>query len=197
MKTPSESIGKRRERWGERIFVHLLAACALAGTLPFPAGAASDPGEYDVKAALLFNFAKFVEWPAGSFAAVDDPFVIGVVGSDPFGHSLERTLAGQTIGGRRIQIRRWKKARELGACQVLFVAASEQEDVRGLLDGMKGRPVLSVSDMSDFASDGGIIGLVMDHHRVRFEINQNRADRAGLKLSSRLLSLAHLVQARN
>ena len=174
-----------------------MAACALAGALTSPARAASDRGEYDVKAALLFNFAKFVEWPVASFATTDDPFVIGVVGNDPFGQSLERTLAGQTIGGRRIQIRRWKKAREIGPCQILFIAASEQSDLRGLLDQVRDRPVLSVGDMNNFASDGGIVGLVMDNHRVRFEINQNRADRAGLKLSSRLLSLAHLVQARN
>jgi hypothetical protein len=158
---------------------------------------ANEPSEYEVKAALLFNFAKFVEWPAASFANANTPFVIGVVGHDPFGSALERTLAGQTIAGRPIQIHRWKRARDLGACQVLFIAASEQGELRLLIGELGDQPVLSVGDMKDFALEGGIVGLVMDNNHVRFEINPNRADRARLKLSSRLLSLARLVSARD
>jgi hypothetical protein len=157
------------------------------------ATAAEGPGEYEVKAALLFNFARFVEWPASSFSGADAPFVVAVVGNDPFGPALERTLSGKAIGGRPIQVRRWRKARDRGPCQILFVAASERGSLRAILDEVREQPVLTVGDMTDFATSGGIIGLVMDRNHVRFEINSTNATRAHLAISSRLLSLARVV----
>ena len=155
--------------------------------------AVEGPGEYEVKAALLFNFARFVAWPAESFSGPDAPFVVAVVGNDPFGQALERTLAGKTVGGRPIQIRRWRKARDRGPCQILFVAASERGSLRAVLDDVRDQPVLTVGDMAEFATSGGIIGLVMERSHVRFEINSASATRARLAISSRLLSLARVV----
>lgn len=167
--------------------------CALAHA---PRVQAADaPSEYEVKAALLFNFAKFVEWPGASFATPDAPFTIGVVGNDPFGPALERMLAGKTVGGRAIVIRRWRKAENRGPCQLLFVGASERDHLTQILDGVRVQPVLTVGDTHAFAAHGGMIGLTMADNRVRFEINESRANEANLSVSSRLLSLARIVTA--
>jgi hypothetical protein len=163
--------------------------------LPPISRAGSVPGEYEVKAALLFNFAKFVEWPANSFASPEAPFAIGVVGSDPFGPVLERVLAGKTIGGRAIVIRRWKTVHDRGSCQILFVSASERDHLKQLLDELGNQPVLTVGDMPGFAGGGGMIGLALSNNRIRFEINEARADTSNLNISSRLLSLARVVTA--
>jgi uncharacterized protein DUF4154 len=183
-----------RLREGPRLVLALGAIVTALG-LPPSARAGSVPSEYEVKAALLFNFAKFVAWPAESFASTDAPFAIGVVGSDPFGPSLERMLAGKTIGGRAIVIRRWRNARDRGACQLLFVSASEQDHLQEVLDGLREEPVLTVGDMPRFAAKGGIIGLTLSDNRIRFEINESRADALHLAISSRLLSLARVVAA--
>jgi len=169
-------------------------ALALGALLaPVCARAAGTPGEYEVKAALLYNFARFVTWPAGAFSHADSPFVIGVVGDDPFGSALERTLGAKSIGGRPIVIRRWPRARDRGACHILFVAASERAAVRRLLAPLAAEPVLTVSDMPGFAADGGIVGLRLVDSRITFEINEDHANAASLSISSRLLSLARLV----
>jgi hypothetical protein len=166
----------------------------MGAALPGSASAATAaPSEYEVKAALLFNFAKFVDWPARTFTAPDAPFTVGVVGSDPFGPALERMLAGKTVGGRPIVVRRWPRPRDCGTCQILFVATSDPSVLDQVLDDVRNQPVLTVGDMADFAGQGGIIGLTMEHSRVHFEINPAAADHARLVISSRLLSLARLV----
>ena len=174
-----------------------LALCVLAGALLLAptVQAANAPGEYEVKAAMLFNFAKFVAWPEASFGAASDPFAIGIVGNDPFGPELERVLAGKSIGGRAIVIRRWRNAGDRGPCQLLFVSASEQDHLQSILDNLREQPVLTVGDLPGFAARGGIIGLTLAKGRVRFEINSSRADAAHLSVSSRLLSLSRVVTA--
>jgi hypothetical protein len=172
------------------VAIGILLPLASAGPGAAPATA---PSEYDVKAALLYNFARFVEWPAEAFAAPDAPFVIGVLGSDPLGPALERLLAGKTVAGRPIVISRWRRARERGACQMLFVAGLNQAELKALLSDVGREPVLTVADMPEFAAQGGMIGLIVEDNRLRFEINAYGTDRAGLKVSSRLLSLARIV----
>jgi hypothetical protein len=157
--------------------------------------AARAPGEYEVKAALLFNFAKFVTWPAASFPSPDAPFAIGVVGDDPFGPALENVLAGKVVGGRPIVIRRWRTIADAGECQILFIAASERTRWRRIFDILAQQPVLTVSDGPDFAPQGGMIGLTVVDGHLRFDINPVGATRAHLEVSSRLLSLAHVVPA--
>jgi hypothetical protein len=179
--------------------MRVIAIALAAGTLlPLAAtgpraAPAEAPSESDVKAAMLYNFAKFVEWPAEAFPSADAPFVIAVLGNDPLGPALERLLVGKTVAGRAIRIRRWRKARERGACQMLFVSATEQVELKRLLSDVGQQPVLTVADMPEFAAQGGMIGLVVEDNRLRFEINTDGTERAHLKVSSRLLSLAHIV----
>lgn len=178
----------------------LLMALVLAGgalqslSAAGPSAVLADGlNECEVKAALLFNFAKFVEWPPAAFPSANAPFVIGIIGSDPVGPALERLLAGKTVAGRAIVIRRWRRASERGDCQLLFVSGSEQSSLKRLLHDIDQQPVLTVADMGEFAARGGMIGLIVKDRRLCFEINTEGTDRAHLKISSRLLSLAHIV----
>jgi len=188
--SPSSAIRRRS-------LVAWLAVLACAGGLRFAASAAApapaSPDEYAVKSALLYNFAKFVEWPAGTFATADAPFVIGVLGDDPIGPSLERVLAGKTVTGHAIVVRRWRRMRDFGTCQMLYVAGEESPELAKLLGSLGDQPVLTVADLPDFARLGGMIGIVVEERHLHFEINAAGAERSHLKISSRLLSLAHVV----
>ena len=154
------------------------------------ADSADATDEYHVKALFLYNFAKFVEWPNSVPA---DGICIGIVGDDPFGEVLEQTVAGKTVNGHGFTVRRLKleQARQ---CQILFVAASERRHMRAVVDAVLGSPVLTVGDMHGFAQAGGVMNFEIVGSRVRFEVNIEAADRARLKLSSKLLSLAKIVR---
>ena len=149
--------------------------------------------EYQVKAAFLFNFAKFVEWPVEAFAGADAALQICVLGQDPFGHGFEEMIADKTVSGHRIEIIHPSGVPQAKSCQIIFVAASERSQVREILRGLRGACVLTVGDSEGFARMGGIINFVLDDGRVRFEINVKAAERAHLKLSSRLLTVARLI----
>jgi hypothetical protein len=146
--------------------------------------------EYEVKAAYLYNFAKFVEWPPQAFADNESPIVIGVLGENPFGDILEATVQSQTLHGRSILIKQSRNVEDLKTCQLLFVSQSEQNSVREVLNQLRGASVLTVSDMESFIQNGGIIHFVKKENKIRFEINQEAAKEANLKISSKLLSLA-------
>src|SRR5262245_16077410 len=160
------------------------AALALALVSALPGAAQDAPLEYRVKAAYLFNFTKFVEWPAG---AVSDgaPFPICVAGNNPFASALEDTIRGETVGGRSLQSR---LAEGNEPCQVLFVP--HDVDPAPHLKRTRTQPVLTVGESPDFLKQGGIINFVRDGSKVRFEISQDAANRAQLRISSRLLRLA-------
>ena len=146
--------------------------------------------EYSVKAAFLFNFAKFVEWPALAFKGPGDPIAICVLGQDPFGGALQDVVRGKTVANRTFVVRDISNAQEAIGCQIVFVSSSEQKRFRLLLDGLKGRSILTVGEGDDFTANGGIINLKLKDARVRIEIDAGAADRAGLRISSKLLSLA-------
>ena len=193
----SRSSGFRRRRLSPWI-LPLALGLILAGRPRFAAsepatGSAPAPDEYAVKSALLYNFARFVEWPTGTFATTDAPFVIGVLGDDPIGPSLERVLAGKTVTGHAIVIRRWRRVRDRGPCQMLYVAGEQSGDLERVLRELGDQPVLTVADFTDFARQGGMIEIVVEKHHLRFEINAAGAEHSHLKISSRLLSLAHVV----
>jgi hypothetical protein len=173
----------------------LLAAALLA--VSAAARAQSDvptapvPTEYEVKAAFLYNFARFVEWPAE--ASRPEPFVIAVLGRDPFGSVLDETVAGKTVGGRPIQVRRATRVDEVRDAQIVFVSASEAPNVPTILKALEKPGVLTVGDLDGFAERGGAINFTVQSRRVRFEINPGSAEQAHLKMSSQLLKLATLV----
>jgi hypothetical protein len=151
--------------------------------------------EYQVKAAFLFNFAKFVEWPPDAFPSGDAPLQICVLGQDPFGRDFEQLIVEKTVNGHRLEVAHPEGVPQARACQILFIASSEKQRLREILQGLKGASVLTVGDTEGFAKMGGIINFVLDDNRVRFEINQKAAELAHLKLSARLLTVAKLVLA--
>jgi hypothetical protein len=150
--------------------------------------------EYDVKAAFLRNFATFAEWPATAFPQPDSPFVIGVLGEDPFGPILDQIMNGEHIGKRPVLVRRCKRLDDARSCQLLFISASEAARLDEILRRLDGLPVLTVGDTPDFAEKGGQIGFVTTTS-VRFNINQQAVRNAGLAISSKILHLAQLVQS--
>jgi hypothetical protein len=148
----------------------------------------SNPSEYEVKAAYLYDFGKFVAWPA-KVAAADD-FSICVLGEDPFGATFDATIAGETINGKKVVVNRIAKPQEAVSCRILFISASEESKLKEILATLDKTSVLTVSDISQFTRRGGMIQFVIDANRVRFEVNVTTAERAGLTLSSQLLKVA-------
>jgi uncharacterized protein DUF4154 len=168
----------------------------LAGVLVIfgdPARAAADqPLEYQVKAAFLLNFTKFVEWPAPAFADEHAPLTICILGEDPFGTTLDDMVKGEAVKGHELVIQRIRRAPMPKACQVLFVARPEKEISKVLSE--LGPGVLTVGEGEKFLQDGGIIAFVIEDRRVRFDIDQRAAARAMLGISSRLMNVARSVE---
>lgn len=149
--------------------------------------------EYDVKAFILVKLLPFVEWPARAFAEPDAPLVIGVVGKNPFEDILTQAARGQTVKGRRIEVRYFKEDEDLGTCQVVFLTRSVTAQTENILRRLRGQPVLTVSDQDNFAQHGGTIGLILVDQKVGMEFNLDSARSAELKLSSQLLRTARAV----
>lgn len=161
-------------------------------------GAASS--EYLIKAGFIYNFANLVEWPSASFAQADSPIVITILGEDHFGATLDRVLEGKKVNGRPFVIKRFHSVADLvrsGAslkeCQVLYVSSSEMPHINEVIQLVKGLPVLTIGEVPGFARSGGVINLVLQDNRVRFEVNVEAAKQAELNISSRLLALARIV----
>lgn len=146
--------------------------------------------EYQVKAAFLYNFAKFVEWPGEAFSDGSAPLVIGVIGDDPFGGALDQAINGKTIGGRSLVVRRLKWGQNLRSCHILFIGSSERKRLGQIIQSLKGASVLTVGDTGEFFQQGGIINFILEESRVKFEINSRMADQSRLRISSKLLALA-------
>ena len=150
--------------------------------------------EYQVKAAYLYNFARFVEWPQELFSDKTQPLIIGLLGVDPFGEILETTIREKTINGRRLKVRRFHRTADAVACHLLFVGRSEENHAEEILAKLKRFGILTVSEIESFAHVGGIIGFMLIDDRVRFEINTRAANDVGLSISSKLLSVARVVE---
>ena len=168
----------------------LLAAC---GTPPIYGGQSSGASEYTVKAAFLFHFAQFVEWPAEAFADANSPLTYCTIGEDSFGGALDESVNGKSIGNRRLQVKHVKEPGQIAGCQVLFIAAGEKKRHGEELAIASKRPVLTVGETDGFATEGGIIGFCREQNKIRFEINLDAAGKAQLKISAKLLSLAKTV----
>ncbi|HKI02625.1 MAG TPA: YfiR family protein [Thermoanaerobaculia bacterium] len=173
----------------------LAVLLVLVAAWAAPGAAAAQPAasEYDVKAAFLYNFTKFVEWPDSVFPGDRSNFQVCVLGADPFGKSLQ-VIADEQVAGRGITLLRTPKMSDPEGCQILFICQSEKEDLTEILAELRDVPVLTVGDTSGFIDRGGIINFTLEGGKVRFEINQEAADRAGIKISSKLLRLATRVK---
>jgi hypothetical protein len=171
-----------------------LVACAAFLLLAIPTSVSSATlPEYQIKAAFLFNFAKFVTFPGQAFAADNSVFVIGVLGDDPFGSTLDQTVQGKTIGDRKIVVRRSNNIDDLRHCQIVFICASRKKDLGTVLAKCKADNILSVGESDGFATHGGVINFYVEDNKVRFEINPKAAERASLQISAQLLRLGRVV----
>jgi hypothetical protein len=166
----------------------LLCLCAFT---PWKVQAQSK--EYQIKAAFLFNFAQFVEWPPAVLENTNAPFRIGVLGDDPFGSALNQIVQGETIDSRKIVVQRSNQIDDLKNCQMIFVSRSEKNHVAEILSALDSKPILKVSEVEGFAQHGGSINFYLEGSKVRFEINPDSARRDHLKISSQLLSLGKIV----
>jgi hypothetical protein len=169
--------------------------CAVILGIFLSAGSsAQEANEYLVKAAFLYNFAKFVEWPPQAFKSPSDPIVIGVLGKNPFGDALAAAVAGKALGGRAFQIREISNAPQAAGCQIVFISSSERKRLGALLSGIGTAAILTVGETDNFAAAGGIVNFKIDAGSVRLQINVEAARKAQLRISAKLLSLAEIVE---
>jgi len=187
---------KRRVRAAIAILPILLAAMTL--NAQNTAGSA----EYLIKAGFIYNFANLVQLPSSSFAQADSPIVIVILGEDHFGTTLDRALDGKKVNARSFVIKRAKSISELQRtlgpqkdCQILYVSSSEMPHLSDAIQMLKGVPVLTIGETPGFARNGGIINLILEDNKVRFEVNVAAAKDADLNISSRLLALARIIQS--
>jgi uncharacterized protein DUF4154 len=172
--------------WNPVRFACIFAAlwCANAWAQPVT--------EYQIKAAYLFNFGQFVEWPQ-SDAPAEAPFVICVLGKDPFGQTLDDVVRGESLGSRQLVVQRFRSARETTDCQILFIARSEQDRLDETVQALRGRHVLTVTDIEGAEKRGAMIVLFNENNRVRMRINLSAARASSLVISSKLLRPAEVV----
>jgi len=175
----------------------LAAATVLlcAGTLQ-----AQSASEYEIKAAFLYKFASFVQWPLavpGMARASASPICIGVLGADRFGPILDQVVRGKLVGGRWFAVERLQSATQAAHCDIVFISSSEQSRISEILLMLRDKPVLTVSEVPGFCERGGLVNLKVADAAVRFEINVATGERAGLHFSSKLLSLARIVPEAN
>jgi hypothetical protein len=175
--------------WRRRdvLFVIVFLIC---GTQLRAEGTTGSVPEYEVKAAMLYNFALFIEWPVPGQLPVNTPFLVGVLGADPFGSVLENAFRGKTVRGREIQVRRFAGLDVLQTCDILFVSQSERKRMPEIINAIGRDHVLTIGDMQQFTELGGVIGFKIEDKEIRFDINLEGAQRAGLKISYKLLRLA-------
>ena len=166
----------------------MLATLLMAMVVPATTVKAASAIEYAIKGTYLFKFGAFVEWPKTVFASAESPLVIGILGEDPFGSDLDQSLKNQTVEGRQVVLMRFKRVEQARDAQILFIGHDTLQPRENILADLRGRSVLTVTDKS--SQRGGIITFLLRDNKVRFEIDVNAADQAGLKISSKLINLA-------
>jgi len=164
-----------------------LAACTCCGAI------AAAPSEYEVKAVFLFNFSQFVSWPPAAFGTADAPLIIAVLGTDPFGHELDAVVKGERVGAHPLEVRRYSDVSQVKDCHILFIDRSEATQLGAIVQALRGRSILTVSDIDDAARAGVMINLVTQSDRIRMQINVAAARAGGLTISSKLLRPAEIV----
>jgi hypothetical protein len=190
-----KSHGTSESERGNAVLARVVIRAILATLLAAPFAASQRPvDEYQLKAAFLYNFARFVEWPPEAFENPSQAFVFCVLGEDPFGHALDEVLDGRKIEGRVLTVRRISDARRARGCRLLFVSSSEPKSVLAVLAGIGDPGLLTVGESDSPAAEGMIIDFTLEDGKIRFVINAAGAERERLRVSSRLLSLATTVR---
>lgn len=174
-----------------------ILALMLAMPLAVRHGHAADtqPSEYQLKAAYIYHFAQFVDWPATAFAQTNSPLIIGVLGENPFGNDLQHTVQGKVLGGHPLSVQAYDSISDItNTCHILFISSSEKKRLTQIIAGLNGTSTLTIGESDRFIESGGIIKFVMDGPRIRFDINRTAAEKSGLKISFKLLNLASQVR---
>lgn len=188
---PSPAGALSRPRRARPLVVAAVLLCWV-GSLASRA-AAAEAAEYKVKSVFLFYFTQFVSWPPASFADANTPFVIGILGDDPFGADLEGAVRGERIDGHPIEIRRFSRIEEVSLCHILYVSRSQGAELGHVLSALRNRSILTVSDIDGFSRAGGMIRFVTENNKVRLRINIDAARSAGLVISSKLLRPSEII----
>jgi len=183
-------VGLRR--WQRACFAVLLLGAFFPPAI-YENCAGQTPTEYQVKAAYLFNFLKFVEWPTDPPVDPQGKWVIGIVGDSPVGFQLSRLFAGKNVMGRDVDVKQFQEADNLRSCNILFIGAGEKKRLPFILAALHGSSVLTVADMDHFIESGGMVQFVEEDSHVRVSIDVGATGRARLKVSSKLLALARAV----
>jgi len=183
-------------RFNPRADLAALAFICIALTPGAIATAQAEVKEYALKAAFLYKFGLFVEWPSTAFSSSTSPVNLCIAGEDPFGESLDKVVAGERINGRNVVIRRLKTAGRDSGCHILYIGGSDAQRGGQIIEAVRGSSVLTVSDARGSTSGAGIIDFVIKDNRVRFDIDDEAAAQNGLVISSKLLSLALNVKRR-
>lgn len=170
-----------------------LRGALVLAVLTGSASGAEAPTEYQVKAVFVFNFAHFVEWPPQAFTAPNQPFVIGILGSDPFGTRLDEAVRGEQINQHPLAVRRLRSIDEIGDCQILYIDRSESAQLGQITAALEHRNTLTVSDLDGSSQRGVMIQFLTENNRIRLRINVDTARAAGLIISSKLLRPAEIV----
>jgi hypothetical protein len=159
----------------------------------------SSSTEYQIKAVFLFNFTQFVEWPEQAFTGTEkqhgdsgSPLIIGLFGEDPYGNFLDKIIEGEQMNNHPLEVKRFSRIQEIENCHILYIAQSEENQMQKVIRNMKNSPTLTVSDISNFSNQGGMIQFVKKENRIRLLINIEAAKTSGLTISSKLLSLAEI-----
>ena len=194
--SPPERHSRRQRLRGATCRYWLLGLACLAFGCGWAGAAANENAidEYQLKALVIPKLVKYVDWPASSFASTNAPIVIGILGQDPFGSKMDDAVKGDTAHDHKFTVKRLRADEEVESCHVLFVSRSEKERFQSVFNRVKGRPVLLVGDVSDFAEKGGMVALALANNNVKLEINQAVTEQAGLQISAKLLKLARIVQ---
>jgi hypothetical protein len=180
-----------RRIWRAPIFVFL--CCLLSNAAPQAHSLNEGSVEYPVKLAFLYNFTKFVDWPSDSYRDPGAPFVFCIVGADPFGRDIEEELQTRRVGGHSIQLKTLRSNDTLNICHMIFIPVSEEGQAARIVKGLKGSSTLTVGETEGFAALGGIINLTVESSRLHFEVNLLGAERARLRISAKMLTLAKIV----
>jgi hypothetical protein len=178
---------------GLRAFSLAVFLVTISSSSPALNAESNGTSEYEVKAAFLFHFAQFVEWPAETFKDAETPLTYCTMGEDVFRGALDESVMGKRINNRGLRVVHLREREPIDGCQVLFIAAAPKGRQADELAIANGHPVLTVGESEHFTRDGGIIGFCMEEKKVRFEINLKVAEKAQLKISARLLALAKTV----
>ena len=201
--TQSQAVSGRLIGCCRHAVWHGLFNLAIAGLLILGTGSAAIPAEvapsneYELKAAFLYNFIKFTEWPE-EMGKGDEPFIISILGKDPFGGALDRIIEGETVHNRKIVARRFPRMEQSALnSHVLFISPSEENNLAAILKLLEGQAVLTVSEIGNFTQRGGVIYLKKENNRIVFDVDLAAAKRAGLSMNAQLLKLAKVVRGRS